>query len=329
MRRIILSVVLVIAAVWPASGCGGKRKRPPSEAGRPSGKLIVFHAGSLAVPFAEVSAAFSKEYPGVRVVRETAVSRSCARKISDLNRPCDVMASADYTVIESLLIPKHAGWVIRFATNEMAIVYGDRSRLADQINADNWHEILARDDIAVGRSDPNTDPCGYRTVWAIQLAEKHYGLAGLADRLLAKDRGYVRSKETDLLALLELGEIDYIFLYRSVAEQHGLRYLRLPDEVSLGKAELADLYRTVSAKISGKTPGSSMTKTGAPMVYGVTIPHGAPNVTAAIAFVEFLLDDGKGMAILRKHGQGSLVPAPTDTLEQIPGALWKFARETK
>ncbi|RLB35213.1 MAG: tungstate ABC transporter substrate-binding protein WtpA, partial [Deltaproteobacteria bacterium] len=63
-------------------------------------KLIIFHAGSLSIPFKQISEAFVGTHPNVRVVREAAGSRTCARKISDLGRPCDVMASADYTVIE-------------------------------------------------------------------------------------------------------------------------------------------------------------------------------------------------------------------------------------
>lgn len=46
---------------------------------------------------------------------EAAGSRDCARKIRDLKRPCDVLASADYLVIEQLLVPDYADWNICFA----------------------------------------------------------------------------------------------------------------------------------------------------------------------------------------------------------------------
>ena len=86
-------------------------------------KLIVFHAGSLAVPFAEIEQEFEKQYPGADVLREVSGSRTCARKIVDLGRECDVIASADYTVIDELLIPEYAEENIKFATNEMVIMY--------------------------------------------------------------------------------------------------------------------------------------------------------------------------------------------------------------
>jgi len=277
----------------------------------------------------EVADAFEREHPGVEVVLEAAGSRACARKITDLGRACDVMASADYTVIDELLIPGYASWNVKFAANEMAIVYHASSRMAGEIGAGNWYEILLRDDVAYGRSDPDSDPCGYRAVLTVKLAEAYYGVEGLAGRLLGKDGEYIRPKETDLLALLETGAIDYIFLYRSVAQQHGLEYLALPDEINLEKPELADHYAVVSVDVSGKEPGTYITKRGAPMVYGVTIPSNAPNPELALEFVAFLLDGSKGLAIMERNGQPALVPSPTDTYDRLPAGLKAFALPVK
>lgn len=291
-----------------------------------SGDLMIFHSGSLSAPMAEMTAAFMQMHPGVRVLREAAGARDSARKISDLGRKCDVMASADYVVIDTLLIPEHADWNIRFAANEMAIAYRTKSRYADQITAENWHGILLRDDVAFGRSDPNADPCGYRTVLTMKLAEDYYRRPGLAELLLRKDRRYMRPKETDFLALLEVGAVDYVFLYRSVAMQQGLKWIALPDEINLGNIALADHYATVSVDISGKTPRTTMTQRGEPILYGVTIPRNAPNPVAALAFVAFMLEKEWGMAIMERNGQPPVVPAPTDTFDRIPESLRKYAR---
>jgi len=294
-----------------------------------SGDLIIFHAGSLAVPFKQITEAFNKEHPGLRIMCEAAGSRTCARKISDLHKLCDVMVSADHAVIDALLIPGHADWNIKFASNEMSLVFHDRSRRSRQITASNWYELLLREDVTFGRSDPNADPCGYRAALTIKLAEKYYGKEGLAQKLLNKDLRYIRPKEVDLLALLETGEIDYIFLYRSVAEQHGLKRLLLPDEINLRGPALAGLYGRVSVEVTGKQPGATITKKGRPIIYGVTIPRNAPNRKAATAFVSFLLDKNGGMAIMAKNGQGSVVPAPCDTFDKLPAVLKEFARPGK
>jgi len=304
----------------------GKSNSPDSE-------LIIFHAGSLSVPFKQICEEFNSRFPGVKIVREAAGSRVCARKITDLDRPCDIIASADYTVIDTLLIrgelPEYAEWNIRFATNEMVIAFREDSRGAGEFNKDNWYEILLEKDVTFGRSDPNADPCGYRAVLALKLAEKFYSRPGLVRRMLAKDRRYIRPKEVDLLALLETGELDYIFIYRSIAEQHKLKYVVLPDEINLKKAEFADFYRSASIRITGKKPGTFITKVGEPIVYGVTVPKNAPNRELAMTFLAFLLDVDKGGAILEKNGQTSVVPSPTDTFDKLPECLKNFALPMK
>ncbi|NPD45143.1 MULTISPECIES: tungstate ABC transporter substrate-binding protein WtpA [unclassified Lentimicrobium] len=288
-------------------------------------KLIIFHAGSLSVPFKQMAEEYQKENPRVKILMESAGSRQCARKIADLKRPCDIMASADFKVIENLLIPDYTDWNIKFAGNEMAIVYHEQSRLSKEINSKNWHEILMKEEVAYGRSDPNSDPCGYRTVLLASLAEEYYQKNGLAKQLVEKDKNYIRPKETDLIGLLESNVIDYIFLYRSVAEQHGLKYLVLPDSINLQNPDLDSFYSTATAEISGKKPGEFITKKGEAMVYGITILKDAPNSQEAHQFLKFVLSKQKGMAIMEKNGQKSLVPSPSSSYENIPRELKEFA----
>lgn len=290
-----------------------------------SRQLIIFHAGSLTVPFGKIIDGFKKEHPHVEVLKEIAGSRECARKISELHQPCDVFASADYEVIDELLVPNFADWNLKFATNEMSIVFTNKSRRAKEINAQNWFNILQDDKVSYGRSDPNADPCGYRTILTMELAERYYGVNGLTDRLLRKNTEYIRPKEVDLLALLEVGELDYIFIYRSVAEQHSLRFLTLPDSINLKRAEYEQYYGQVSVELNGKKPGEKIRQVGASMVYGVTIPGNAPNRDLAIAFLQYLLDKHKGMKILEEMGQPSVVPSECRSYDRLPESLKPYA----
>jgi len=317
MWRRFLVVLSLFVFIGTSSILGDQKKL--------SGDLIIFHAGSLAVPLKSISAEFNKIYPEVKILRGAAGSRDCARKISDLKRPADIMASADYIVIDQLLIPQHASWNIRFAANEMAIVYHEHSRGASEINSGNWMDVLMQDKVAFGRSNPNADPCGYRAVLTMQLAEKHYRRPGLAARMIAKNNEFIRPKEVDLLALLESNTIDHIFLYRSVAEQHGLKFVLLPDEINLKNPKFADFYATATLDVTGAKPGTFLTMKGEPMVYGLTIPKNAPNPDAALAFVEFFLTADKGMAMMAKMGQPSIIPSYSDTYNAIPDPLKKFA----
>jgi molybdate/tungstate transport system substrate-binding protein len=286
-------------------------------------QLVIFHAGSLSVPVKQITEAYQQTHPDVRFLTEAAGSVASIRKITDLHRDCDILLSADYTIIDKMMIQEYSSWNIRFAANEMVIAYMNDA--ADSIAADNWQHVLANDKARYGRSDPDSDPCGYRTVLVLDLAERTLGLPELRQNLLDKDRRYMRSKETDLIALLETRTIDYIFIYRSVAVQHKLGFLLLPDSINLKNPELADWYATASVEIVGSAPGTKITQHGEPMIYGLTIPDNAPNSELAIDFLNFFLDTTKGMRLMEEAGQPSVVPAPASGYNEIPVELQKYA----
>ncbi len=313
-RLALISITVLLVFLIP--GCGGSKQN----------KLIVFHAGSLSVPMEAISKAYMNSHPDVKVLLEGAGSRECARKIAELGKDCDVFASADYTVIEDLLIPEHAAWNINFASNEMCIAFTGRSIYHDSVNAQNWPDVLARPDVLYGRSDPDLDPCGYRTVLSLKLSESHYGLPGFAGIMLDKDNAYIRPKETDLLALLESHAIDYIFIYRSVALQHGLKYILLPEEVNLESPAMSAHYAGVTVDVSGKRSGEVITKTGEAMIYGLTIPLNAPEYDLAINFVDFMLGP-RGRMIMEDMGQASVIPDCSNQYVHIPEKLKKYAKD--
>jgi molybdate/tungstate transport system substrate-binding protein len=103
----------------------------------------------------------------------------------------------------------------------------------------------------------------------------------------------LRGNAAELAGLLELGELDYIFEYESLARSHGFRYVRLSREIDLGDAALAARYATASVRVPGRTPRDTLTFTGAPILYGLAVPRHAPHPAAARRFVDFLLGDGK------------------------------------
>jgi len=288
-------------------------------------KLIIFHAGSLSLPMKEMAAAFEKENPGIKVLLESGGSLACARKITDFKQPCDIMASADYKVIDQMLIPQYADWNLAFALNEMAIVFSPKAKYAETINAHNWYKVLSQPDVKFGRSDPNADPCGYRAVQCMQLSEKFYKNPGMEKKMLAKDNAFIRPKEVDLLALLETNTVDYTFLYRSVAEQHHLKYLILPDSVNLKNKDLASWYATSSVAINGKKPGEKVNQKGEAMIYSITVLKNAPNKDVAEKFVAFLLDPTKGKKIMESNGQPTLSPAIVKGFDKLPDALKKVS----
>ncbi|MBI9038075.1 MAG: tungstate ABC transporter substrate-binding protein WtpA [Bacteroidales bacterium] len=327
IRRELRNFGLLLALIFLFFSCHNtENKNNSSQIREYDGELIIFHAGSLSVPFKQIAREFNKIYPNVEIKSESAGSVRCARKIIDLKKDCDVFASADYSVIEKMMIPNYSDWNINFVSNEMVIAFNEKSRFKNEINENNWYNILLKKEVSFGRSDPNSDPCGYRSVLTSKLAEKFYEKPGLSEKLLSKNHRFIRPKEVDLLGLLQVNAIDYIFIYRSVAKQHNLNYIILPDSINLRTKKLKDFYSSVTVKINGKKPGVFITLKGEPMVYGITILKNAPNKNAAFAFVDFLLSE-KGMKIMKENGQPSLIPSKSSTYKNIPLGLKKYAEQ--
>ncbi len=312
---LLLSLLVVLNWAGPAGA-------------EPSGKLVMFHAGSLSVPFEAMEKTFEKMYPKVDLLREASGSQQAARKITELKKPCDLMASADYTVIDELLIPAATGMNIRFATNQLVLCYTDKSKYAGEVNANNWYEILQRKGVVWGHSDPNLDPCGYRSLMVVQLAEKYYKIPGLNDKIIAnRPKENIRPKSVELISLLQTGHMDYAWEYRSVAVQHDLKFVVLPDEINLGDYRFDKFYEQAQVQVTGKKPGTFMTMKGSSVTFGIAMINNAPNREAALAFLKYFLDPKGGLKILDEMGQPPFVPCrvPTTAMrDQLPDGLKAF-----
>lgn len=281
-------------------------------------KLVIFHAGSLSVPFKAMEKVFEEQHPNIDILRESGGSTKMARMISELGKPADIMASADYVVINKNLIPKYADINVRFATNQMVLCYTDQSKYAAEINSSNWPEILAKPGVVWGHSDPNLDPCGYRSLMVLQLAEKHYRMDGLYNKLLeGRKKEWVRPRSVELISLLQSGNMDYCWEYLSVAVQHGLKYVTLDTEVNLSDYSYNDFYKNAIVEVSGKKQGEKLTRTGKAITYGITLIKDSENPEAAKMFLQYLLDPKGGLAILDSMGQPPFVPARISSEEMM------------
>lgn len=295
-------------------------------------KIIIFHAGSLTVPLAAMEKAFEKSHPNYDVLREGGGSTKMARMISELDKPADIMASADFTVIDKVLIPEKARWNIRFASNQLVLCYTAKSRFADEIKADNWYEILARPGVVWGHSEPNLDPCGYRSLMVLQLAESYYNRPGLYQRLIDnRPERNVRPRSVELISLLKTGNMDYAWEYLSVAVQQDLQYIVLPNQINLGDYNYDQYYSRAKVKVSGSKPGEWITQTGKSCTYGITLINGAPNSKGAILFLQYLLSPEGGLKILKDMGQPPFIPCrvPSQEMYDLMPASLKNLVEVK
>ena len=350
----ILTISLLLVAIFSVTGCVDNETTKDGEADNQGTTatqttasdeeaiLKIFHAGSLSVPMAELEEKFETLHPNVDVQREPAGSRACIQKITELKKQSDILASADYTLIPTMMMPEYTNWYLAFAKNQIVIAYTDDSKYSSEVNSDNWYEILRRPDVTFGFSNPNDDPCGYRSVMVTQLSEAHYADESIFDDLIGDNTAItmtfengtytavmpaseyiepntkkimMRSMEVELSSALEIGEIDYFYIYRSVAVQHGFKFVELPPQIDLSSVDYADEYNTVKVRTAdGKIV------VGTPIVYGITIPDNAMQPELGIEFIKLLLSaDGQNVFI--NNGQPPIIPAVTNDLENIPAEL--------
>jgi len=359
MKRIspkIASIVLVITVLITVLGCG-----PQGET------LTIFHAGSLAVPFEDLGAEFEESHPDVDIVRQsggsaTMISNAIAQEDAGESPP-DIVASADYKLIPDRMYGgNYSDWYIAFARNTMVLCYSDNATGSDDIVSENrtWYDVLRNEDVSYGHSDPDQDPCGYRTLLVVQLAQKYYyddaasfnvtpdeDAEGLYDALIPgseHERGrtggtnstarpggseeVVSAKSVDLIVALESGDLDYAFEYRSVAVQHDLNFIELNEYINLSMTNeelpgVEDFYYEASIEIltDPGPPAEYAAKHGAAIVYGITIPVHAENEELAAEFIELLLSETGKEIIETENGQPMLDPPLCDHPENLPESL--------
>ncbi len=353
---VMVALVMVLVLATGIIGCSDEEEEART--------LNIYLAGSLSVPFEQLATLYEQDHPNVDVLLSpggsAAMISQAITKQDAGEDPPDIMASADYALIPNRMYEgDYADWTIVFARNTMVLCYRDGAPLADDIVAGSrtWYDVLRNEDVKWGHSDPDADPCGYRSMMVLQLAE-HYYYAQADDFGLTPDedandlydvcipgteqaRGrvsqgneVVRSKSVDLVQLLQSGDLDYAFEYRSVAVQHELNYIELADAVNLAQVgeigdsgvTFADFYAQATVQLKTSSGEYSTTK-GAAVVYGITILNEALNTEDAAGFIKLLLSaEGKDVMEV-KNGQPLLDPPKCDNLDDLPSALKKLVEE--
>jgi len=313
----------VLALVFSSLLAGSADAQQPCPAGTP--QLIIYHAGSLSAAFAAMEKLF-EEQTGVCVVDVAGGSVDAARRVTAGRQPCDIYASADYQVIDRMLKPAHyADYSILFAEGAMVLAYRTNSKNAATIAtadstfsppsvipdaAPDWYAQLTQPGVAIAGSHPFLDPGGYRADLIFQLAQRHYDVPNLYNTMLAH---YSISKAADALGKT----FDYQFTYEhsAVAAYQAdttgtYRYVRLPDDVSLGLSGLNKRYAERSITIPGlqlSTTAPTVRIPATRVTWGLTVMKAAPNRDNALAFLQ-LLFSSEGVAMQTAAGPTPISP---------------------
>lgn len=169
-------------------------------------------------------------------------SAAVRRLVVDGLRDPDAVALADPRLFSGI-----ADRATLFATNALVVTYDPESAHADDLQ-DDWRSAIAAEGVTIGRTDPSRDPLGYRTVMALELAERRYGVdaGGVLDSSTV-------FQETDVLNVVEQGGVDAAFTYRSMAAERDLPAVSLPDAIDFSNPDYAEEYATVSYELDRTT----------------------------------------------------------------------------
>jgi len=304
MRRCWLAALGVLVG---ACGSGAAPAQPPAQPGviRGSGSVEVDYAGSLVRVVEERLGPAFASATGYAFAGESRGSVAIANLIRGRVRTPDVFISADPAVDASLAGPaggNHVSWWVPFASTAMVVAWGQRSRFAAafedaRAGRRTFESVLEQPGMRLGRTDPELDPKGYRTLWLFQLDEQRTGEAGEARRILgdAQNRDQVFPEE-QLVARTQAGQLDAGIFYRVEAVAAGLPRLDLPAAIDQSDPALAASYAT-----STYTNQKGTTVRGSPIAYTVTIPSTVREPRGAQSFVAFLLGS-EARAILDDAG---------------------------
>lgn len=304
-----VTVLVAAAASITLAGCRSARS---------GGAVEVLYAGSLTATMEqELGPAFQEE-TGREFRGEGRGSVAAAHELRAGVRRPDVYVTADTSTLP-LLGDRDPGWAIAFARGELAIGYDADGRAAAALDSaavgrPPWYEVVTRPGFRLGRTDPDLDPKGYRTLWMFHLAERYYGVPGLADRLLAAAPNDRVFPEENLAVRVQTGQLDAAIFYLAEARAHDLSVIRVPEEVGLGDSDAGVLYADLRY-----TDRQGRTFRGAPILYAATIPANARSPAAGVAFIAFLTSP-RGRAILSERGFPPWVRALGDT-DRVPPAL--------
>lgn len=207
-----------------------------------------------------------KQIVDVSLQIETYGSAEVSRLVADGQKDPDIVSVADVALFNSPLDPE---WFAEFASNSIVVAYNpetDSGRKLAESAADKWYQPLLNDSISLGRTDPDIDPLGYRTLFTLELATDYY-VTECDLRKALPDQKQIYP-ETQLISQFETGAIDAAFAYQNMAVERGYEYIELPPEINLSDPDHHDRYSTATYELpSGKIVSGEV------ISYGSTIRH--------------------------------------------------------
>ena len=250
--------------------------------------LQVFTAGVAMGVVKEAVQMWNLKHPELQAEMHPGGSVDLIRKVLAGER-CDVLITADDTIIESMMMPEHAKGYITFAGNKMVVV----GRNGNEITNENWKEKLLDPNTTFAHKNPYGDPGGYRGVMLLLLADQYE--KGLGEKLM-NHPGHIGMDPK--LTREALAGVNYTFEYYSGAASRNECFAELPEVMDLSNPDLAEIYAKATFAVD-----ENNVVTGTPITHGITIPEKAKFKEEAKDFVKlFLKTDFAAHNFLERKG---------------------------
>ena len=329
-----VTLLVIISAALAAAGCGsssGSGSGSSSSSPAAKGTASVAYASSLQYLNEKVAAPAFTKATGYQYSGRGASSGELSSDIASKEITPNVFESVGGDNITPLE-PKFTTWYIPYAGTQMVVAYNPNSKYASQFKAyadgskplkGLFSSLLQTKGLKLGRTDPNIDPQGRDFIFMLELAQMYYHLPKdtVSKILGTSDWGTANSSqiyaESSLDATLQSGQLDAASAFITQAVELHLDYIKLPPQISLGDAAMANQY--AKATVTIKPPGMPKTvKSGSPQVIDITI-IGKPTA-AGTAFVKYTLSSA-GLAQYKTGGFTMITPTVVGDSSAVPAAV--------
>jgi molybdate/tungstate transport system substrate-binding protein len=292
----------------------------------PMGPLISYSADAYATETSSLLTGFSKT-TGIPTAPVISGGSNADASSIEAGAPDDVFVSAALPATA----PSHLGnlsadWAIGFATDQVVVAYSNATlsdsaasavvslgQSAEKSNTtsdwNTFYAALTSGSTKVGISNPVADPGGLRGWLVLEAAGFLYdgNQSAYVSSLLTTQGNVTGTSSAALVAPLQSGQIQFLFIYKSAAISDGIGYISLDDHVNLSDARLASYYSQFSyTDSSGKTAG-------APIVLVVTVPSSSVNTAEALEFVQYVVKNMRGLS-----GYGLVIPKTALLYSSLP-----------
>lgn len=319
---IIFRALFLASILMLSTACG-------TNTATPKGTVQVLYAGSLVNLMEHTIGPNFTSATGYGYAGEGKGSGQLVNEIKGKLRAPDIFISADPSINSQLMGDangNYASWYISFASTPLVIGYNPQSAFAADFQAaaqgtKNWYDVLREPGLRLGRTDPELDPKGYKTIMAMELAQNYYHLPNFEQTILGSAGNPAQIfPEEQLVARLTAGQLDAGFFYRSETIDAHIAYISLPNQIDLSDPALAATY----AQVVYTTAKGKVLK-GSPTVFTIAIVSTSKTPSGADAFVKYFLSSTvqhtlqqHGFTVLAPQFSGSRSGVPSDILALVP-----------